>query len=109
MRPQLDPPRHGQRCAGRVQVTAAPEALPAHCRSTNHMLPQRVTAPPTRHAGNAWMAEASPEQLAVQIAVLLLGAALVGMLARRVSVPYGVALALGGLLVEQSHGAAVPK
>jgi CPA1 family monovalent cation:H+ antiporter len=51
---------------------------------------------------------ASPEQLARQLALLLLGAALVGMLARRVGVPYAVALVIGGLLVEESHLITVP-
>ena len=45
------------------------------------------------------MLAASPEQLARQFALLLLGAALVGMLARRIGVPYAVALVIGGLLV----------
>jgi monovalent cation:H+ antiporter, CPA1 family len=51
---------------------------------------------------------ASPEQLAREVALLMLGAALVGMLARRVGVPYAVALVVGGLLIEESHVTAVP-
>ena len=54
------------------------------------------------------MLAASPEQLARQFALLLLGAALVGMLARRIGVPYAVALVIGGLLVEESHVTIVP-
>jgi CPA1 family monovalent cation:H+ antiporter len=52
--------------------------------------------------------EQSPEQLARQFALLLLGAALVGMLARRIGVPYAVALVVGGLLIEESHVTTVP-
>src|SRR5579871_2954663 len=48
------------------------------------------------------------ERLAQQLAWLLLGAALAGMLARRVNVPYEVALVLGGLLVEETHLVAAP-
>ena len=54
------------------------------------------------------MLDQSPEQLARQFALLLLGAALVGMLARRVGVPYAVALVVGGLLIEESHITSVP-
>ncbi|MDQ6673164.1 MAG: sodium:proton antiporter [Chloroflexota bacterium] len=54
------------------------------------------------------MFEQSPELLARQLALLLLGAAVVGMLARRVGVPYAVALVVGGLLVEESHAITVP-
>jgi monovalent cation:H+ antiporter, CPA1 family len=51
-----------------------------------------------------------PAELVIQqLAWLLLGAALVGMLARRIRVPYAVALVLGGLLVEESHLVAVPR
>jgi len=50
----------------------------------------------------------SPEQLARQFALLLLGAALVGMLARRIGVPYAVALVVGGLLIEESRITTVP-
>jgi monovalent cation:H+ antiporter, CPA1 family len=52
--------------------------------------------------------EQSPEQLARQLALLLLGAALVGMLARRIGVPYAVALVVGGLVIEESHVTIVP-
>ncbi len=51
----------------------------------------------------------SVEALAVELTWLLLGAALVGMLARHLRVPYAVALVLGGLAVEASHLAAVPR
>jgi CPA1 family monovalent cation:H+ antiporter len=51
----------------------------------------------------------SVELVIQQLAWLLLGAALVGMLARRIRVPYAVALVLGGLLVEESHLVAVPR
>jgi len=44
-----------------------------------------------------------------EFAWLLLGAALIGNLARRVRVPYAVALVLGGLLIEESHLVAVPR
>lgn len=43
-----------------------------------------------------------------QFAWLLLGAALVGMLARWIRVPYAVTLVIGGLLLEESHVAQVP-
>ena len=43
-----------------------------------------------------------------QYAWLLLGASLVGMLARWVKVPYAVALVIGGLLLEESHVTQVP-
>jgi CPA1 family monovalent cation:H+ antiporter len=52
--------------------------------------------------------EQSAEQLARQFALLLLGAALVSMLARRVGVPYAVALVVGGLLIEETHITTVP-
>jgi monovalent cation:H+ antiporter, CPA1 family len=42
------------------------------------------------------------------LAWMLMGAALVGMLAHRVHVPYAVALVLGGIAVEESHLVAVP-
>ena len=44
-----------------------------------------------------------------EFAWLLLGAALIGILARRVRVPYAVALVLGGLLIEESHLVSVPQ
>ena len=50
-----------------------------------------------------------PQWLATQGAVLLLGAAALGILARRLGVPYAVALVLGGLLVEGSQVADVPR
>jgi CPA1 family monovalent cation:H+ antiporter len=49
------------------------------------------------------------EALAQQLTWLLLGAALLGLLARRVRLPYAVALVLGGLLVAQSGLVAVPR
>ena len=52
--------------------------------------------------------EQSPEELARQFALLLLGAALVGMLARRIGVPYAVAMVVGGLIFEESHVTTVP-
>ncbi|MBV9577032.1 MAG: sodium:proton antiporter [Chloroflexi bacterium] len=42
-------------------------------------------------------------------AAMLLGAALLGILAWRLNVPYAVALVLGGLAVEESHVAALPQ
>jgi CPA1 family monovalent cation:H+ antiporter len=42
-------------------------------------------------------------------AAMLLGAALLGILAWRLSVPYAVALVLGGLAVEQTHVVALPQ
>jgi monovalent cation:H+ antiporter, CPA1 family len=44
-----------------------------------------------------------------EFAWLLLGAVLIGILARRVRIPYAVALVLGGLLVEESHLVSVPQ
>lgn len=52
--------------------------------------------------------EQTPETLAAELAVLLLGAAIVGMLARGLGVPYATALVIGGLLVEESHITTVP-
>jgi monovalent cation:H+ antiporter, CPA1 family len=49
-----------------------------------------------------------PEQLARQLALLLLGAALVAMLAKRLGVPYAVALVIGGLVVEETHLVTLP-
>jgi monovalent cation:H+ antiporter, CPA1 family len=54
------------------------------------------------------MAELPAETLVNQLAWLLLGAALVGMLARRVRVPYAVALVLCGLAVRGLHLGDVP-
>ncbi|MBV9546717.1 MAG: sodium:proton antiporter, partial [Chloroflexi bacterium] len=42
------------------------------------------------------------------VAWMLMGAALVGMLAHRLHVPYAVALVVGGIAVEESHLVAVP-
>jgi CPA1 family monovalent cation:H+ antiporter len=42
-------------------------------------------------------------------AAMLLGAALLGMLAWRLNLPYAVALVLGGLAVEESHIAVLPQ
>ena len=44
-----------------------------------------------------------------QVAWLLLGAALIGIFARRLGFPYAVALVIGGLIVEESHLIAVPR
>lgn len=49
------------------------------------------------------------EDVVEEYAWLLLGAALVGMLARRFSIPYAVALVIGGLLLEETHVANVPQ
>ncbi len=48
------------------------------------------------------------ESAVVQLAWMLLGASIVGMLAWRVRLPYAVALLLGALLLEESHFIAVP-
>src|SRR6266508_3981016 len=48
------------------------------------------------------------EKLASQFAWLLLGAALIGMIAHRLAIPYAVALVLGGILIEQSHLFSLP-
>lgn len=40
---------------------------------------------------------------------LLLGVALIGILARRAGIPYAIALVLGGLIVEESHLIVVPQ
>ncbi|HEV2066589.1 MAG TPA: cation:proton antiporter, partial [Thermomicrobiales bacterium] len=48
------------------------------------------------------------EGVVQQYAWLLLGAALVGMLARRINVPYAAALVIGGLLLEETHVTEVP-
>lgn len=44
-----------------------------------------------------------------EMAWLLLGAAIIGILARRLRVPYAVALVIGGLLIEESHIVSVPQ
>ncbi len=49
------------------------------------------------------------ESAVVQLAWMLLGAAIVGMLAWRVRLPYAVVLVLGALVVEESHLIAVPQ
>jgi CPA1 family monovalent cation:H+ antiporter len=49
-----------------------------------------------------------PEELARQFAVLLLGAAIVAMLAQRIGVPFVVALVIGGLIVEETHLTTLP-
>ena len=54
------------------------------------------------------MSEFSVHALAVQLAWLLLGAALIGIVAHLLDLPYAVALVLSGLLVGQSHLTAVP-
>ena len=51
----------------------------------------------------------SPGWLAAAAAVVLLSAALVGMLARRLGVPYAVALVIGGLVIEAAHVTPVPQ
>jgi CPA1 family monovalent cation:H+ antiporter len=43
------------------------------------------------------------------LAWMLLGAAVVGMLARWIHLPYAVALVLGGILIEESHLVALPQ
>jgi CPA1 family monovalent cation:H+ antiporter len=52
--------------------------------------------------------ELTVHMLAVQFAWLLLGAALIGILAHLLDLPYAVALVLSGLLIAQSHLTAVP-
>ncbi|HET6315998.1 MAG TPA: sodium:proton antiporter [Chloroflexota bacterium] len=49
------------------------------------------------------------ESAVVQLAWMLLGASIVGMLAWRVRLPYAVALLLGALVLEESHVIAVPR
>jgi CPA1 family monovalent cation:H+ antiporter len=44
-----------------------------------------------------------------ELAWLLIGAVLIGILARRMHFPYAVALVLGGLLIEESHLVTVPQ
>ena len=44
-----------------------------------------------------------------EMAWLLLGAAIIGILARRLRMPYAVALVIGGLLIEESHIISVPQ
>lgn len=59
--------------------------------------------------GSAAMNSVPVEQIVQQVAWLLLGAALAGMLAHYIRIPYAVALVVGGLLVEESHLVAVPR
>jgi monovalent cation:H+ antiporter, CPA1 family len=49
------------------------------------------------------------ETIVQELAWLLLGAALIGMLARWVQIPYAVALVVAGLLIEESHVVTVPE
>ncbi len=49
------------------------------------------------------------EQIVNELAWLLLGAALMGMLARWIHIPYAVALVICGLVIEGSHLVAVPQ
>jgi monovalent cation:H+ antiporter, CPA1 family len=58
--------------------------------------------------GESGLAEQTVVHAVQEFAWLLLGAALIGLLARRVRIPYAVALVLGGLLIEESHLVAVP-
>jgi len=58
--------------------------------------------------GESGLAEQTVVHAVQEFAWLLLGAALIGILARRVRIPYAVALVLGGLLIEESHLVAVP-
>ena len=55
------------------------------------------------------MSESAIESFVTQFSWLLLGAALIGILARRVNVPYAVALVIGGLMVEGSRLIQVPQ
>jgi CPA1 family monovalent cation:H+ antiporter len=54
------------------------------------------------------MSELSAHALAVQLSWLLLGAAVIGIAAHLLELPYAVALVLSGLLIAQSHLSAVP-
>jgi CPA1 family monovalent cation:H+ antiporter len=59
--------------------------------------------------GQVWLVtELSVHALAIQLAWLLLGAAVIGILAHILDLPYAVALVLGGLLIAQSQHIAVP-
>jgi CPA1 family monovalent cation:H+ antiporter len=49
------------------------------------------------------------EATVVALAWMLLGAAVLGMLAWRIRLPYAVALVLGGVLVEETHLVALPQ
>jgi CPA1 family monovalent cation:H+ antiporter len=54
------------------------------------------------------MNEVAIQAVVEQFAWILLGAAIVGMLAHRLGVSYAVALVLGGLAIEESHVISVP-
>jgi CPA1 family monovalent cation:H+ antiporter len=69
----------------------------------------RGPAPPSTPALVEGTGLASIEGVVEQYAWLLLAATVVGMLARWLSVPYAVALVVGGLLITESHVAAVPE
>ncbi|HYY89732.1 MAG TPA: Na+/H+ antiporter, partial [Chloroflexota bacterium] len=49
------------------------------------------------------------EATVIELAWMLLGAAVLGMLAWRIRVPYAVVLVVGGLLVEESRLVALPQ
>lgn len=68
----------------------------------------RLVAPPMQTATDHDLV-GSVEGVVQQYAWLLLGAALVGMVAWRLRVPYAVALVLGGMLVGQSGLVAAPQ
>lgn len=55
------------------------------------------------------MNEVAIQSVVEQFAWILLGAAVVGMLAHRLGVSYAVALVVAGLLIEESHVVAVPQ
>src|SRR5918999_1259989 len=55
------------------------------------------------------MSEFPIETVVAEFAWLLLGAALIGILARRLRIPYAVALVVAGLIVEESHLLQVPR
>ena len=64
--------------------------------------------------GREVLLQTGPSELTVihavqQVAWLLLGAVLIGIVARRIRIPYAVALVLGGLIVEESHLITVPQ
>ena len=61
------------------------------------------------HLQATGLSEPSVIQSVREFAWLLLGAAIIGILARRMRIPYAAALVLGGLLVEESHVVAVPQ
>ncbi len=55
------------------------------------------------------MTEAAIEDLVQQVAWLLLGATLIAIVARKIRVPYAVALVVGGLIVEETHIVGLPE